>query len=708
MSFKDIDIQACYESGTCDIVEDFYEPVLMHSVSYDRIAGFFSSAALAIASRGLYGFIKNHGKMRLITSPILSGEDAEIIRKVTESPESLTEVDLGVNLTNICNEFVDNHVKALGWMLREGLLEMKLAVITNNGRPCTAEEVKNSGLFHQKVGILRDTDGNELSFSGSINETASAWVNNDEEFKVFKAWEDSYEYYLKDQSRFVEIWSGQRQNMKVFDLPSAIRDKLIQHSVDFDVEKLSITQYRRSKINMFDFKNSPIPLFYYQADALNKWKDNTYRLLFEMATGTGKTRTAVAGIARILATSKRVVVVVSTPQNTLSKQWKENEVEPLGVRFDRREIIDGTVKNWQSKLSDILLENAVGFADHCIIYTTHFTASSEKFTSTMLRYLSKDSVTLFVGDEVHWLGAHKLRRALLPRYDFRIGLSATPSRWFDEEGSQYLIDYFGGKNYVFSIRDALTEINPITGKHFLVNYYYHISKVSLNGEETQEYKKLTRQMTRLANKAETDPQTAECYDRLVEKRANIIKNTNEKYAVLEKLLDELKDKGRIENLIIFVSPQQMENVINILVEKGLIFHKLTESEGTRRERKYGGLSEREFIISRFKTGDYQVLVAIKCLDEGIDIPSADTGILMASSTNPREYVQRIGRIIRQGKNKTFAHLYDICVGRVDSLDNDEQKLENKIKPKEIVRLSEIAENAINATEATQVIMSLND
>ena len=707
MSYKDIDIQACYESGTSDIVEDFYEPVLMASVSYDRIAGFFSSAALAIASRGLYGFIKNRGKMRLVTSPILSGKDAEIIRKVTESPEKLTDIDLGINLTNICNEFVDNHVKALGWMLREGLLEMRLAVITNNNRPCTVEEINKSGLFHQKVGILRDVDGNELSFSGSINETASAWINNDEEFKVFKAWDDSREYYQKDQSRFEEIWNGQRQNLEVFDLPSAIKDKLIQRSSDFDIEKISIKQYRRSKANSFDFKNSPISLFYYQANALNKWKDNTYRLLFEMATGTGKTRTAVAGISRILATSKRVVVIISTPQNTLSKQWKENEVEPLGVHFDRSEIIDGTVKDWKSKLSSILLDNATGFADHCVIYTTHSTASSEKFTSTMLRDLSKDSITLFVGDEVHWLGARKLRRALLSRYNFRIGLSATPSRWFDDEGSQYLVDYFGGKNFVFSIHDALTEINPITGKHFLVNYYYHISKVGLNAEETAEYKNITQQMLRLASKIEADPEAEERYERLLEQRANIIKNADEKYNILDKLLDELNAKGRIENLIIFVSPQQINNVMETLVQKKIIFHKLTESEGTRREKKYDGLSEREFIIKRFKSGDYQVLVAIKCLDEGIDIPSADTGILMASSTNPREYVQRIGRIVRQGANKTFAHLYDMCVGKVDTLDDDEQKLENKIKQKEIIRLTEIANNAINVTDATEIIMSLN-
>lgn len=709
MNYKDINIQACYESGTCDIIEDFYEPVLMSSVSYDRIAGFFSSSSLAIASRGLYGFIQNHGKMRLITSPILSDDDADVIQKVAESPDTLTETDLGINLADICNEFVDNHIKALGWMLRLGLLEMKLAVVTNSdGKPCNATEVRNSGLFHQKIGVLRDVDGNELSFSGSINETASAWVNNDEEFKVFKAWEGSREYYLKDQARFTEIWNGQRKNIKVFDLPSAIKYKLIQRSKDFDIEKISIKQYRKSKVNMFDFKNSPIPLFYYQAEALNKWKDNTYRLLFEMATGTGKTRTAIAGIARVLATSKKVLVVISTPQNTLSKQWKENEVEPLGVKFDRSEIIDGNVTDWKNKLSLLLVDNAIGLANHCVVYTTHNTASSDKFTSTIKSELSDNTIALFVGDEVHWLGAKKFRKALLDRYNFRIGLSATPTRWFDDEGSQYLIDYYGGKNFVFSIHDALNETNPITGKHFLVNYYYHIKKVGLNDEETREYKNLTHRIIQLQRRKDNDSDAAESYERFLEKRANVIKNAEAKFDVLEIILDELESKGRIDNLIIFVSPQQMERVTEILIDKGLMFHKLTESEGTKREKRYNGLSEREYIIDKFKAGVYQVLIAIKCLDEGIDIPSADTGILMASSTNPREYVQRIGRIIRQGKNKTYAHLYDICVGKIETLDDDERSFESIIKKKETARLYEIAENAINAAEATEIILSLND
>ena len=192
----------------------------------------------------------------------------------------------------------------------------------------------------------------------------------------------------------------------------------------------------------------------------------------------------------------------------------------------------------------------------------------------------------------------------------------------------------------------------------------------------------------------------------MEKRANILKNADAKYEELEKILDGIEKKIELSNLLIFVSPEQMERVMRILFDRNIIFHKLTEAEGTRKEKKYGGISEREFIIKAFKSNQYKALVAIKCLDEGIDIPSASTGILMASSTNPREYVQRIGRIIRQDEGKSFANLYDICIGEVHGLEGEEIELERRIKKKEAIRLTEIAENAINSADALTEIMNL--
>lgn len=484
MSFKELTIKACYESSIDDIIEDYYIPVLGSSVKYDRIAGFFASSSLAIAARGLSEFIKNRGKMRLITSPRLNTNDIDIVKKIVENSKELSLYDFGINIQDLESEFEKNHVKALGWMLANGLLEMRLAIVFNeDGSICNNEIISEKGLFHQKVGILTDDEGNELSFSGSINETATAWVSNDEEFKVFKNWTDSQEYFIRDKNRFDELWNGSRKNIKIYDLPSAVKSDIIKYSSDFKLESISLKRYTSIKLKNYDFKQDH-NLFFYQADALNKWKNNNYHLLFEMATGTGKTRTAIAGIKYLNKIKDRLITIVSTPQNTLSKQWK-NEIESQNIYFDESEIIDGSVPKWNNFLRKLLYKNGAGFADHCIFYTTHKTASSEKFTTSLIECLQPGTEVLFVGDETHWLGARVYQKSMLLEYQYRIGLSATPSRWFDDYGTQKIINYYGNNNFEFTIKDALTEFNPLTGKHFLVNYKYFISKVRLNEEETQ-------------------------------------------------------------------------------------------------------------------------------------------------------------------------------------------------------------------------------
>lgn len=706
MNFKELNIKPCYESGVDDIIEDYYVPVLGASVHYDRIAGFFASSSMAVAARGLSEFIQNGGKMRLITSPRLNSDDFEVVRKIAENSEDLSLRDFGIDTDNLETEFEKNHVKALGWMLSSGLLEMKLAIVFNeDGTICDNETISEKGLFHQKVGILRDKDGNELSFSGSINETAAAWVNNDEEFKVFKDWTDSHDYYVRDKIRFDEIWNGDRKNVKVFNLPNAVKSDIVRYSSDFKTESISLRKYHSLKLKKYNFKQDK-KLFFYQADALNKWKNNDYRMLFEMATGTGKTRTAIAGIKYLNQTRNRLITIISTPQNTLSKQWKD-EVDAQGLCFDESVVVDGSVTNWEGLLTKLLYKNGTGLADYCVFYTTHITASSDKFTNAMRTCLQPGTEVLFVGDETHWLGARKLQNALLPEYKYRIGLSATPSRWFDDAGTSRLVDFYGNANFEFTIKDALTEYNPMTGKHFLVNYNYLISKVRLTEEETNEYKDVSNRISKLWNMKDSDPDAATKLERLMEKRANIIKNADAKYDELERILDDLESKGRIENLIIFVSSQQILQVLDILNNRGIISHKLTEKEGTKAEKRFNNKSEREAIIAKFKAGVYQALIAIKCMDEGIDIPTADLGILMASSTNPREYVQRIGRIIRQAPDKKFANLYDICVDTIADLDDDSIVLERKIKAKEQIRLKEIAENAINSIDALKIINTLD-
>ena len=704
MSFKDLDIKSCYESGIGDIVQDFYEPVLAHAVLYDRIAGFFTSTSLAVAARGMAQFIQNGGIMRLITSPILSSDDYAIIQKVVENSEDLTAIDLGLDLEKLESTLLSDHVKALGWLLAQGRLEIKLAVVVDaQGRPLTKENLFSIGLFHQKVGILTDTEGNHISFSGSINETASAWTHNDEEFKVFKDWEDSADYYRNDREKFDDIWAGSKYNITLIPLPKAVKEELIKFSKDFETESISARRYiERKRYTASPFEIDGISLFFYQKKALDQWKKSGYSMLFEMATGTGKTRTAIAGMNYAMHKHERTIAIISCPQNTLAKQWK-GEVEKLNVIADVVDVIDGTHTNWRSALRTICLQNQAGFANKCIVYTTHDTASSADFIDIINENVGVNTQLIFIGDEVHWLGASQLRKALNPRYKYRIGLSATPSRWFDDSGTKLLEHYFGDSHFEFTLKEALNEVNPLTGKHFLVDYFYNISRVSLTEEEGQEYAHLTERISRLYRAKDNDEDAASMYERLLEKRANIIKNAENKYEVLSSILDDLIKKNELENLIIFVSPQQKAKVMEILADKGIYFHQLTQEEGTVPKSQYDGLTERQYIIQKFVEKRYKALVAIKCLDEGIDIPTATRGILMASSTNPREYVQRIGRIIRQEGSKKYAYLYDIYVESAGCLTPDMEDIDVKIRKNERARLLEIATYAINSSDALNQI-----
>lgn len=694
-TYKDIPLKASYESGVDDLVQEFYIPVLSCSDSYDRIAGFFSSSSLAIAAEGIAGLIQNHGKMRLIASLKLSKEDAKILASSSDPSASFFEDHLLSELDKIQTEFERDHIQALGWMLANGYLEIRLAYGVGKD-----PEMQQNKLFHQKVGILTDLDGNHLSFSGSINESASGWLDNIEEFKVFQEWRPGQEeFYLADKKRFEEFWSGARDYVRVVGIPQAVKERLIQESGDFSLERLITRHYLKRKREKS--VQERLSLFPYQQDALGMWIANQYHLLFEMATGTGKTRTALACVNRALERETQLVVIIACPQTTLSRQWKENEVEPAGFAFDTVLIADGTNSGWRRELDTILKQVSTGFYSRAVVYTTHATASSGDFTDLIQR--SNPNINFcFVADEAHGLGAPNSKRALLDRYKYRIGLSATPKRWFDEYGTQVLSDYFGDKSFVFSILDALTTINPITNKPFLVNYYYEPVFVTLSDDELEQYRKLSNRIKRLSSYAKSSDEYQSQYEALLFARADIQKNAENKYAALAAVLSRL---GKVENTLLFVSAAQIDRVMALLKQYGITAHRFTEKQGASPQKKYGGISERQYLIHHFKEKNYQALAAISCLDEGIDIPSANTAILMSNSTNPREYVQRIGRVIRQAEGKTHACIFDFIVEPdwEKDLFPELQVFEKQIFEKELQRACDMAANALN-NASVQVIL----
>lgn len=700
MNFTDVQLKSSYDSGIDDLVWDFYVPTLGMAKQYDRISGFFSSSSLAICAQGMQNFIQNGGHMRLVTCPRLSSEDIQMLETASNNLDSILTANFIKEYDEIESQFQKDHVKAMGWMIEQGLLEIKIAVIRENGRICSADEITKKGIMHQKVGILYDIDGNIITFSGSNNESASGWFSNIEEFKVFNNWDFgenfNQKYIQPDIDKFQEFWAGNRRDIAVKSIPQALRERLIEISRDFTVEHIALKKYYQSRIAEKGKQKEELKLFFYQKNAVKAWNENGRKLLLEMATGCGKTRTAIGCIKEVLDEKKPVLIIIACPMKNLSEQWKE-DIEGLDVSYDKGIVINGDVSNWSVLLSREINKLSVGRYTSLVVFTTHGICSDSKFTNC-ISSLSKRIKTFFVGDEVHGMGAKENRKGLLDLYEYRIGCSATPSRWFDEYGSKIIEDYFGNKSFEFTIHDALVTHNPYTNKPYLVNYTYHAEFASLNEDELEEYKTLTDKIKRLSSFGDSD-HYSDALQSMLFKRADLEKTAEDKYRVLETILDEIMREETLDDTIIFVAPQQMDRVMEILKARKVSFHRYTEQQGTTPLDKYGGISERKNIENHFKAKDFQVLLAVKCLDEGIDIPTADRAIIMASSTNPREYVQRTGRIIRQAPGKYRANLYDIILKPdLGQFESDEMALiEKKIFEKEMIRVKDLARDSINSS-----------
>lgn len=677
MSYKDLQIKTSYETtaNRAQLLEEFYIPILENTKQYFRIAGFFSSSSLAVAAKGIEGLIKNNGIMRLLISPRLSEQDVRVLQayQSDDLPETLSFFQQ-LNFEDFAN--FDN-LQALAWLLANKKLEIRI-VVDKNSQDC---------IFHQKIGIGYDLDGNMISFSGSINETAQAWLNNIEEFKTFKSWEPGQlDYLISDLKKFNEYWNGEREDVAtVYTIPQSIANKIIQVAPR-DINDLSIM--KRYKHEKNDGKNE-ISLFAHQHAAVNMWKDNDMQLLMEMATGTGKTRTAIGCMLELLNKISNLLVIVATPQNTLSRQWKRDIEDELKIIFDYSKIIDGNNAKWKKDLEICLLDLNSNMINNAIIYTTHNTLSDSKFIHIINETQGSTKIML-VCDEVHAIGSEHQQLALLDSYQYRVGLSATPKRMFDEHGTEIIREYFGNKAFEFTIKDALGTINPLTGKPFLNQFYYHPVFIDLTDEEREKYTKLSKEIAVIASAEEVDQ---ERLNMLLIRRANILKNAENKMIMAETLLCELNSKERIQDTIVFATDKQVDPLLKMLASHAISRCKITEEESTTKKIGSQGNTEREEFIDQFRKREIQVLIGIKCLDEGIDIKTARIAILMASSTNPREYVQRIGRVIRPYKNKAFSHIYDFIVCPKGGGDAD-----LKILQKEAYRAIQIAENAINKQE----------
>lgn len=676
----EIDLKKAYDTDHDNVLTEFFIPALSVSTSYSRLAGYYSSTVLAVAARGVSKFIRNQGRMELIIGTELSSEDFEVLKKAsTEERTDIAERLLPNDFDDVRYLFKE-HVAALGWMVKSGHLEIKFAF------------VKDRGIFHQKVGILEDRKGNKISFSGSDNETGSAWAYNVEEFKVFRNWVDSeIPWFDSDVIKFKQFWANTSERAVIVDAPSAFKSNLIavapRTSQEIQIADEIITNEVVSpEVN----KKSRKDLRDYQTDAVNSWFQNGKKGIFTMATGTGKTLTALGAIERLKKENGHYCTVLAVPYKHLAEQWKDDVLTQLpGAKVV---VVHSESPGWRTKLTRALTDYGDHFTEELVIITLYGTLSSEEFVTTLKTKLVVGREYTLIADEMHNLGASKNQQGMLEEYTNRLGLSATPIRKYDEDGTEALDNYFHQAVYDYPLKKAIEN-------GLLVKYDYFPIFAELNEEEFEKYLVITKKISRGVH-FEKELENNEYVKRLLIERSRIIKSSQNKIEKFEELILRLKNQQAISHLLVYCDQGgQLELAQQILNKHGIINHKFTEEET---------LEERTKIISNFKNGLYQCLVAVKCLDEGVDIPDVRSAIILASTANPREYIQRRGRVLRKSPGKDKADIYDFIVipSEKSLMEPNIREIERNFIKREIDRVMDFYEAANNRVSIINEIGSI--
>lgn len=708
MSFVDLDLKPEYRSLLDDVIRDFYIPVLKRASMYQRAVGFFSSSALLELSTGICGLVENGGKIQLIASPKLSADDIEAINDGIKRRDEVIEEALLRELREPKGKFEEVRLNLLSNLIAAGRLDIKIAFLESDNA---------IGMFHEKLGLMYDSENNIIAFSGSMNESANAFTTNYEAIDVFTSWSKDEDRVFSKQSAFNAMWNDYEPSIRVLDFPKIGAAIIEKYKITDTIETFSEEEYFSGK-SSHDDKNEntvgpAVPEFVhmrpYQLDAISEWASRDYKGIFDMATGTGKTYTALAAISQLYQDKRNnLAVIIICPYQHLVEQWKEDI-----VAFGMKPIVcysASSQRNWRERLKTAVTSFNLGVQKHFCMVTTNATFSLDYVQAEILR-LSGNIV--LVVDEAHNFGAENLSKALLPHIPYRLALSATIDRHGDPEGTQKLYDYFGEKCIEYTLKDAIDN-------DMLTPYYYHPVPVSLNEAELTEYLDLTAKIRKNVHADKNGKvQLSEYAKMLLIKRARIVAGAAEKITVLH---DLMKDYQTDNQILVYCGATTMHDVdyqegkIQIDEARQIdIVASMLGNDLNMRVTKFTSeesAEERERIKSDFAEGTHlQALVAIRCLDEGVNIPSIRTAFILASSTNPKEYVQRRGRVLRRCPGKSHATIFDfitlpIPLDLVDQYDREVIESVESLAKREIIRMKDFASIAENPFDSDSLISKI--
>jgi superfamily II DNA or RNA helicase len=721
-----------YQTGTENEPLQFYLEGLANSKEFQLLLGYFSSAAINLMPLAFATFISKGGKMKMVINHLLSAKDKEIISNVENNANDikyfdLTDVD---SLRRALNEYDTHFFECLAYLIKEKRIEIKV-IKPKNGK----------GIAHYKSGVFSDGQ-DSVGYQASCNFTYYGLSENIEQLTAFLSWEGS-NIYIENQLNIIDDYFNERDQdvdyVPTNDIEVAIKDtfgnknieELLVNEAELLKKKMSLANNAKIKESMdklyqnieiqkhsprFPYPKGPRE---YQKVAYDNWVTNNYKGIFAMATGTGKTITSLNCVLQEYNKNKIYRFIVLVPTISLANQWETEIIQ----KFNFEELTVCSSKNiWEEEIKryirNLNLSNDSNFA----IITTYATFRSIKFQNLLQKIIKLDVDNLIIiADEAHTFGSKNLLNLLPHQINKRIGLSATPERQYDELGFYELCNYFNSyePNYTFSFNMKKAIESEVLCRYF---YYPHI--VELEHDELNIYRKKTDELSKWI-----DPKTEKYKDnpavtKLLIERKNVLHKARRKINCLDNIVNSIGVNNF--NFAFIYVPEGFEanyenddsNKFNGIdeydntnkTEENLIdkYKNLLHEKYKLKVRKFtGDTNDRVAVLKQFENGQLNALLAMKCLDEGVDIPQAKYAVFCSSTGNPRQYIQRRGRVLRTHSNKKFAYIYDMTIKPIISSTNEKQtKLERNIflgEMRRLVNFAVLAENKFDCLKKMESI-----
>lgn len=707
---SDVHFKHSYSSGI-DEPKEFFTEALIESSTFDLGLGFFSSSGIRSLAYGFALFIANGGRMRVVINHILSREDKDAIengqKHIVDGFEERILTDV-VRLTKTLSKEDEQFFRCLSYLISINRIEF-IATISTKG-----------GLGHDKYGIFTDERGSKVAFIGSANFSQSALELNGETITVFTSPDDD-KRIAEYQSLFDRSWENNTphlvhipiEEVKTFisrTFPVTSVKELLEASICLRTsnsinDTVSLGQgynkpLPKSLLDKIELKEQE-PRFPFpeerqiQIDAYNAWVRNGRRGVFAMATGSGKTVTALNCLLKQYKENGFYKAIVVVPTQALAIQWQRETAS-----FNFQNIVSTYAdKDWKDTLNRYITRSLLDPTKNIIVITTYATFNRKDIQSFLKKVKGIDSF-IYIADEAHNIGSPSSLKHLPEMINWRIGLSATPERIYDDFGSEQLYKFFNSRppeyTYRYTMKQAIEE-------GILCHYDYYPIFVELTSSEMEEYERISTQLRKYI-----DPDTGKYKpdaEKLLLKRKRIIHKAENKKVAISQLLENLKQNRKLDYTFVFV-PEGYEPDYSLHdtydIEQDDI-HIIDEYAQMFKERGYSyhkyisGLEDAPGILRSFANGDIQILLSMKCLDEGVDIPRAEHAIFCSSTGNPRQFVQRRGRVLRRSKGKDKAKIWDLIVTPPDVL-NDSNSIERNLfigEVQRIVNFAALADNQID-------------